>query len=125
MCAWAGKIPPTALAGSLNMERIMKKVIDGKTYNTETATMIAGDNSPYGVTDFAWEDTALYKTAKGAFFIAGEGNAASRWSTSLGNGGRGPGKGIETLTPAEALAWCEANDVDADIIAKHFTVEEA
>lgn len=30
MCIWAGKIPPTAQAGSLNMERIMKKNITGK-----------------------------------------------------------------------------------------------
>ena len=103
----------------------MKKVIDGKLYNTETATKIANDNSPYGPGDFQYEDTRLYKTAKGAFFLAGKGNAASRWCQSLGSGGRGPGEGIEAITPEEARAWCEANDVDADIIAAHFTVEEA
>ena len=103
----------------------MKKVINGKLYNTETATKIASDNSPYGNGDFQFENTKLYKTAKGAFFLAGNGGAASRWSQSLGTGGRGAGEGMEALTPEEARTWCEANDVDADIIAEHFPVEEA
>ena len=103
----------------------MKKVIDGKIYNTETAERIAGDNSPYNPGDFQYENTSLFKTKKGASFLAGKGGAASRWAQPVGNNGRSGGEGIEALTAAEALAWCEANDVDADVIAEHFPVEEA
>lgn len=103
----------------------MKKVIDGKVYNTETATRIAGDNSSYYPGDFQYEDTDLYKTKKGAFFLAGEGGPMSRWAEPLGNNGRTGGSGIEPLSLEEARAWCEANDVDADVIAEHFPVEEA
>jgi hypothetical protein len=31
---------------------------------------------------------------------------------------------MELLSEAEALAWCEDHDVDADVIAKHFKVQE-
>jgi predicted HicB family RNase H-like nuclease len=42
----------------------MKRVINGKTYNTDTATRVTGgDNQPYSD---AW--SALYQTRHGAFF---------------------------------------------------------
>lgn len=103
----------------------MKKVINGKVYNTETATRIANwDNGCYG-NDFNACDESLYKTSKGAFFVSGEGGALSRWATSIGTNGRGAGDGVEVLTPAEAMEWCETHGVDADVIAEHFKIEEA
>ena len=104
----------------------MKKVIDGKIYNTETAILIAENKDRgFSKSDFQWEETSLYKTKKGNVFLAGKGGPMSRWAESVGSNGRCGGHGIEVLTPAEALEWCEANDVDAETIAKHFTVEEA
>lgn len=102
----------------------MKKVINGKVYNTETATQIANwDNGVYG-SDFNACDESLYVTKKGTYFVAGEGGALSRWSESCGSNGRQGGEGMEVLTKAEALEWCETHDVDADTIAEHFEVEE-
>ena len=50
----------------------MKKVINGKIYNTETATLIhQWDNGRRG--DFSSCEEDLYRTKKGAFFIHGEG----------------------------------------------------
>ena len=118
------RILPTARAGSL-LECIMKKVIDGKLYDTKTAEFIATNDSNFSRGDFEYEDTDLYKTKKGNFFLSGEGGARSRWSTPVGNNGSQGGSGIEALTMEDARAWCEANDVDADIIAEHFPVEEA
>ena len=102
----------------------MKKVVDGKMYNTETAEWIASYDNGLSRNDFGfcWED--LYRTKKGAFFVYGRGGALSRWSQSCGNGRCG-GSGIEPLAEFEAREWCETHDVDADTITKYFTVEEA
>lgn len=103
----------------------MKKVIDGKIYNTETATQIAAwDNGVYG-NDFRACEETLYVTKKGAYFVHGEGGAMSRWARSVGSNGSCGGSGIEVLSAAHALEWCETHGVDADIIAKHFEVDEA
>jgi hypothetical protein len=102
----------------------MKKVIDGKVYNTETADVIAGWSNDLGGGDFNQCEESLYKTKKGQFFVAGSGGAMSRYSVSCGNNSWGGGEGMELLSEAEALAWCEEHDVDADEIAKHFKVQE-
>ena len=102
----------------------MKRIINGKIYNTEAATRVGNFASAYGPGDFRYEDTDLYKTKKGAWFISGEGGPLSRWSQPCGNGQRG-GSGIEVMTTAEALAWAEFAGIDADVIAEHFTVIEA
>src|SRR3990172_2422569 len=63
----------------------MKKVIDGKIYNTETAELLhEWDNGMYG-NDFGRCEEALYRTKKGAYFIAGEGGAMSRYARSCGS----------------------------------------
>ena len=101
----------------------MKKIINGKIYNTDTATRI-GSHVCFIRGDFRFEDTDLFKTEKGAWFICGEGGPLSRWSQPCGNGQRG-GSGIEVMTTAEALAWAEFAGIDADVIAQYFSVEEA
>ena len=49
----------------------MKRIIDGKTYNTETAEKICDTGNDEYATDFRYENSALYITKKGAYFIAG------------------------------------------------------
>lgn len=102
----------------------MKKVIDGKIYNTDTADEIACGGNDLSPGDFGYCDEWLHKTKKGAWFVYGEGGPASRWAKSC-QGGRCDGDGIEVLTEAEALHWCEVNNVSADTVAKYFKVEEA
>jgi hypothetical protein len=102
----------------------MKRIINGKIYNTETADHIGNFGSDCGPGDFRYEDTDLFRTKKGAWFICGEGGPLSRWSRPIGNGQSG-GTGIEAMTTAEALEWCEFSRIDADVIAKYFSVEEA
>ena len=101
----------------------MKRVIGGKVYNTETAKEIAQWDNGLSYSDFDQCSEGLYKTTKGAFFIAGSGGARSKWSESVGNW-QSAGEGIIVLTTSGAMDWCECHDVDADIIAKHFTVQE-
>ena len=43
----------------------MKKIIDGKVYNTETADSIGSYWNGYDPRDFHYEELTLYKTKKG------------------------------------------------------------
>ena len=102
----------------------MKKIISGKIYNTDTATFI-GNRQHSNRGDFQFEDTDLYRTPKGAFFVQGTGGAYSRWSKPCGSNGMSGGHGIQAMSATEALAWCEDAGIDADVIAAFFTVVEA
>jgi hypothetical protein len=103
----------------------MKRIIDGKRYDTDTATRIAAAESSCNPGDFHYWAETLYMTKKGAFFMQGEGGALSRWSEPVGSNGRGGGSGIRPMTETEAREWCEANSVDADRIAEFFEVIDA
>jgi hypothetical protein len=102
----------------------MKRIIQGKIYNTYTATFI-GNRQHHNQGDFHYEDTDLYRTPKGAFFVQGAGGAYSRWSRPCGSNGISGGSGIQAMTATEALEWCEDAGIDADVIAQYFSVEEA
>lgn len=101
----------------------MKRVINGKVYNTETATEVASDSYGYGNDFHAWDET-LYRTPKGAYFLRGSGGARTKWGEQVSQNTWSGGEGIEVLTEAEALEWCERHQVDPDVIAAQFEVEE-
>lgn len=86
----------------------MKRIVDGKRYDTATATEVA-DVSPRGFygNDFRAEDTRLYRTPRGNWFIAGNGGALSRWSQSFGQSGRTNGSGLQPLESGEARELLE------------------
>src|ERR1700676_3349402 len=103
----------------------MRKVIDGKSYNTSTAERVCcvSDGKQYlSDRDFYHEETDLYRTNSGSWFIAGHGGAASRWRTRLGDSWCA-GKGIELLTEAEAKSMLE-KFADAEVFEKYFEVTE-
>ena len=103
----------------------MKKVIDGKLYNTQTAELIAEHESPrYYRSDFGWYIDRLYKTKRGAWFIEGEGHAASHWSRSCGQNCSGPGSGLKPITNEEARNWLEYHG-EIDLLEKYFVIQEA
>lgn len=99
----------------------MKQIIDGKVYNTETAELI-GEwyTGGIGQGDFNYMAEDLYKTKSGAYFLAGEGGAMTRYSRSAGNNTTTGGSAIIPLTAEEALRWAERR-LDADTIEKEFT----
>jgi len=102
----------------------MQKVILGRLYDTDIATEIGNHSNGLSVNDFYYFDETLYITKKGAFFLAGEGGAASKYSEPVGNM-RGSGSDINRLSREEALYWCENHNIDPDIIQKYFRIEEA
>ena len=84
----------------------MKNVIDGKRYDTATATEIGTYSNDLPVSDFRNETITLYVTKRGNFFIAGESGPMGYFATSVGNETRG-GDGLEALGKEEALEWAE------------------
>lgn len=94
----------------------MKKIINGKRYNTETAKCL-GRASHNGLrNDFHYWEEDLYVTAKGNYFVVGSGGPMSRFSEAVGNGRYG-GSDLRAVTRAEAFAWAEEND---DVDEEHF-----
>ena len=103
----------------------MKKIIDGKVYNTETADSIGIYWNGYAQSDFHYEELTLYKTKKGNFFVAGESGPLGCFAKWVENGSTG-GEGLFTLTREEALKWAERH-LDPDDYVEYFSdlIEEA
>lgn len=99
----------------------MRRVIDGKMYDTDTADKIAEwDNGHNSKRDFHYCSEDLYKTKKGSWFLHGEGGAASKYAESCGQNETCEGKGIELLTAEEALEWLSGHGF-ADEAQEHFS----
>jgi len=86
----------------------MKKLINGKLYDTETAEEIyTSDNGIYG-NDFRRYSETLYRTKKGVFFLYGEGGPLSKYAVNHGNSTSG-GSDITVLSNIEAFEWLQEN----------------
>lgn len=91
----------------------MRKIINGKIYDTETATRIhEWDNGRYGG-DFSRCEESLNKTPRGAYFLYGEGGPMSKYARSVGQNSYGSGSGMAVISESEAMAWLESHDGDA------------
>ena len=95
----------------------MKKTVNGKLYDTETAHRLCELESTDYVSDFEWHETYLYYTKKGAFFIAGRGNAASIWAKPCGQSGWAAGAGLRVIDDREAREYMEAANCTVDEFA--------
>lgn len=85
----------------------MKKIINGKLYNTESAKKIASYQSNFSKNDFHYFEEDLYKKRSGEFFIFGKGNAASPYHERATGGGWDEGERIIPLKYEEAKRWAE------------------
>lgn len=91
----------------------MKKVINGKLYDTETAKRLGEyEPTPYRA-DYHYFCETLYQKKTGEFFLHGEGNAASKYRRSCGQNEWCGSEQIKPLTYAEAQAWAEEH-LDGD-----------
>lgn len=104
----------------------MKRIIDGKRYNTETAAKIAEWNNNRFGGDFGRLAETLYVTPKDNWFIQYDGGASTVYAVSCGQNSRCGSSGIKPVTKTEALKWLEAHH-KTDAIEEYFTdqVEEA
>jgi hypothetical protein len=99
----------------------MKKIINRKVYNTETAELLHAWCNRRAVTDFSYVEEALYRTKKGAFFLYGSGGAMSGYAVSHGNT-CGGGSDIAPLDKDEALRWLEKHGGE-EVLEKLFPEE--
>ena len=60
----------------------MRRIVNGRAYNTDTATRIARDDGGRGREGYF---EILYQTRNGAFFLAGAGGEASPWARPNGD----------------------------------------
>lgn len=104
----------------------MKKVVNGKLYNTETAEEICEWSNSYYSGDLHYCEETLYKTKKCNWFLYGKGGALSEYSKPCeGNGSCGSSNTVP-MTKEEAIEWLEERDYP-NILMEHFpeAVEEA
>ena len=85
----------------------MKKIINGKKYDTETAKELGNYWNGYPSNDFKCYYETLYIKKTGEYFLFGEGGGLSPYATSCGNNSWGSGKEIIPLTEAKAKTWAE------------------
>lgn len=100
----------------------MKRIINGKRYDTDTAQFIKTYSSGLSISDFRYYDETLYLKKTGEFFLYATGNGASEYAGKYGDL-RGPGEKIVPLTLDEARAWVEKIE-DPDLYEELFDVEE-
>lgn len=93
----------------------MKKIINGKKYDTDMAKEVGYDNNGLLCSDFYYIEETLYKKKTGEFFLCGRGGAMTKYAERQSNGSSCLGKAIIVpLTEDKAKKWAE----------DHLTVEE-
>ncbi len=104
----------------------MKRVIDGKIYDTKTAEEICDLPCHHYPGDFQFHETTLYRTPRGNFFLAGKGGPMTRWAQPEGNSGYSGGSGLEVITHEEARGYAESAELSPEAMAEAgFELEEA
>ncbi len=104
----------------------MKRVIDGKIYDTQTATHLCRLPCHYYPGDFHYHETSLYRTRKGSYFLSGKGGPLSMWAQPEGNTGYSGGEGLNAIDRETAREYAEAADLDPEAMgAAGFELEEA
>lgn len=84
----------------------MKKIINGRKYDTSTATKIDYCDNGYYHTDFQHACETLYRKRNGEYFLHAEGGPLSEHATVRGDN-RGYGESIAPLTIADAKDWAQ------------------
>ena len=100
----------------------MKKIINGKRYDTSTARLIGNAGYSYPG-DFEYWSESLYIKKTGEFFLYGEGGARSKYSHRIGQNLWSGGEAIRPLTLREAREWAERY-LDAEEYEQVFGVVE-
>lgn len=100
----------------------MRKIINGKLYDTETAREVASFESNFARNDFSFYEETLFRKRNGEFFLSGKGGPMSHYAKRE-IGGMTGGEAIIPLTEEEARRWLEDN-ADVDTYLKYFVAEE-
>lgn len=91
----------------------MKKIINGKSYNTESAELVAEWSNNLTYRDFGWVREKFYRKRTGEYFLYGAGGPNSRYAEASGSNSWSSGERIMPLTYKEATKWAE-DHLDGD-----------
>lgn len=85
----------------------MRKIINGKAYDTSTATKLAVHDNGLLPNDFDYTEETLFRKKTGEFFLYGEGGARTKYGKESGPSSRIGGAEIIPMTMDEAKKWVE------------------
>ena len=85
----------------------MKKIINNKVYDTETAKMLGRMDNGFGYNDFDWVSESLFRKKTGEFFLLGEGGARTRYASNVGDNSWSSGSAIIPIGEERAREWAE------------------
>ena len=102
----------------------MKKVINGKLYDTEKAAKMATWENNRDYTSFSHLEETLYRKRTGEYFLHGAGEARTKYAKRYEDNLWGHGEEIIPLTVKAAQEWAEEH-LDGDDYERIFgTVDE-
>lgn len=101
----------------------MKKVIEGKLYNTDTAKLLGAWSNEARSFNYVKEE--LYRTKAGAYFLYGEGGAMTQYAVSTSDNNWTGGEQIHPMSPSAARKWAEGNLSADEYIAQFGEPSEA
>lgn len=104
----------------------MRKIIEGRLYDTDTAKMIGEPWSPDGIGhgDFDWCEETLYRKRTGEYFLYGAGGPKTRYALPYGQSGWQYGERIMPLSYDEAREWAEGHLETGDYEREFGTPDE-
>lgn len=92
----------------------MKKIINGRKYDTDTAKFLVSESNGLGYRDFGYCEETLYRKKNGEFFLYGEGGPMTKYAQRVDMNTWSGGCKITPLTEEEAKRWTEQRaSVDA------------
>lgn len=91
----------------------MKKIINGKSYDTETATLVGKWENGCSSNDLKYFSEQLFRKKNGEYFLHGEGGAMTRYSFQTGDNSWSGGERIIPISYAAAAEWSE-NHMNSD-----------
>ena len=97
----------------------MKKIINGKLYDTSTAKENGSYWNGLGDRDFNHISETLYQKKTGEYFLYGEGGPMTKYAKSIGQNEWSGGEEIIPLSVESARQWAE-NNLSADEYEKIF-----
>lgn len=91
----------------------MKKIINGKVYDTDTARELGSWANAGHWGDFSHMEETLYRKKTGEFFLHGEGGAMTKYAKAVEQNSWSGGSRIMPMSFSEARAWAEEH-LDGD-----------
>ena len=87
----------------------MKKVINQKRYDTDTAKKMASIDNGCPANDLNYWEETLYRKTTGEFFLHGAGGANTKYADRVGVSGWRGGERLMPLAYHDAQEWAETN----------------